>query len=363
MKEALELIFKRTLGVIKLLADFADREKATVILGSTHGQAAQPTTVGRRAAGWLQDFMVASNCINRVRNDELKFRGFRGATGTQESFLKLFDGDEDAVKLMDKLATGHAGWTGESYPITSQTYPRALDTMIMDALKMVALAASRFALDMRLLQRDKEMEEPFGKNQVGSSAMAYKRNPMRSERAVSLARYITGVSPMSADTTKEQWFERTLDDSAISRITIPEAFMLLDEVLIISANVADGIVVNKAIIDKRLWAELPFMATEEILMEAVKEGGDRQELHERIRIHSMAAAEQVKKFGNENDLIFRIVGDPAFGLTLERAKKTLNPSNLCGRAVTQTEEFLDFEVYPLLANYESMIVINSDLKV
>jgi adenylosuccinate lyase len=323
------------------------------------------TTVGKRAALWIQDFMTALEAVDHVLYDVLKLRGCKGTTGTQESFMKLFDGDHAKVKELDEIVAKQMGWQRGTFPITGQTYPRMLDVQVMDALKYVGIAAYKFAQDMRMLQSFKELEEPFEKSQVGSSAMAYKRNPMRSERVDSLARMVvTAYNQVAGENATAQWFERTLDDSAAKRIFVPDAFMALDEVLKICANVASGIVVNKAVIAKRVREELPFMATEEILMKAVLNGGDRQELHELIRQHSMEAGRRVKEDGADNDLCERIAKDPSFGLSIEEIESALNPRNLCGRAPEQVDEYLEEFVWPIIeAAKKEEIFINLDIEV
>lgn len=353
MREALNLVKKRVLGVIKLLSDFADKNKDVVTLGYTHYQPAQLTTVGKRATLWIQEFVDNLAELDYII-DNLKLLGCKGTTGTQESFMKLFDSDESKIKELDNSIAKEFGFSGVC-PVSGQTYPRSLDAKVLDVLTHVALSCYKFANDMRLLQHDKELEEPFEKSQIGSSAMAYKRNPMRSERICSLSRYIANEARNATDTAMVQWLERTLDDSANKRLCVPEAFLSTDAILILVGNVADGIVVNKAVIAKRVAEELPFMATEEILMHCVKAGGDRQKLHEQIRIHSMEAGKQVKEEGKANDLLERIANDSEFGMSYAEIEKILNPLNLCGRSVHQVEEYLKDCVYPILEKYSKLL--------
>jgi adenylosuccinate lyase len=362
INEGLSIIKKRLVGVIKLLADFSDQYKDMPTLGYTHGQPASPVTVGRRSAMWLQNFMENLDELEFVQ-ENLKMLGCRGATGTQETFMKLFDGDEEKVKAVDAMVAEKFGFD-KVYPISGQTYPRNLDVRVLNCLSAIAVSAYKMAEDIRILQHDKEMEEPFEKKQIGSSAMAYKRNPMRSERICSLARYVQNEAPNAVNTANTQWLERTLDDSANRRMSIPESFLAIDGVLIICANVTNGLVVNDKIIGKRLDAELPFMATEDILMKAVKAGGNRQELHEAIRVHSMEAGRQVKVLGLENDLVQRIADDPAFGMTLEEVKAVLDPKNLVGRCPNQVTDYLENYVNPVLEKNEELLTdINTDVRV
>ncbi len=358
----LSVIKKRLLGVIKLLADFADQYKDMPTLGYTHGQPASLVTVGRRATMWLQNFMENLSELEFVESN-LKMLGCRGATGTQETFMKLFNGDEEKVKAVDAMIAKEFGFT-EVYPVSGQTYSRNLDVRVLNCLSAITVSAYKMAVDIRLLQHDKEVEEPFEKSQIGSSAMAYKRNPMRSERIDSLARYVQSLAANAVNTADVQWFERTLDDSANRRMSIPESFLATDAVLIICANVTNGLVVNEKVIEKRVNAELPFMATEDILMEAVKKGGNRQELHERIRVHSMEAGRQVKQYGLENDLVQRIADDPAFGMTANEVMAVLDPKNLTGRCAHQVTEYLEGYVYPVLKANEYLLTdINMDVRV
>ena len=341
--DALCLVRKRLLGVIKLLADFADKYKDMPCLGYTHYQPASPVTVGKRTTLWIQNFMENLDDLE-YRLGAMKMLGCRGATGTQETFMELMGGDFFAANSVEEYIADQFEFEG-IYPVSGQTYPRNLDEKILHLLSEIATSAYKMANDIRLMQHDKEVEEPFGKNQIGSSAMAYKRNPMRCERICSLARHVQTLSMDATQTASVQWLERTLDDSANRRICMPEAFLGIDAILIICGNVADGLVVNDKVIHKHLMEELPFMATEPILMEAVKKGGNRQELHERIRKHSMEASEQIKKFGKPNDLVDRIVNDPAFGMSKEEILKILDPSKLTGRAAAQTKAYLEDTVY------------------
>ena len=338
MHEALELIGKKLLAAIAALCDFAEAYKDLPTLGFTHFQPAQLTTVGKRAALWLQDFVEDYGQLTHQLSRK-RLRGAKGTTGTQASFLELFDGDHEKVRRLDRMIAQKLGYP-DVYPVTGQTYPRKLDSQILGVLSGIAQSAHKFAGDIRLLQSMKEIEEPFEKDQIGSSAMAYKRNPMRCERIASLSRYIIADALNPAMTASQQWFERTLDDSANKRISIPEAFLATDAVLELVRNVASGLVVYPRVIHTRLTAELPFMATENILMDAVRRGGDRQALHERIRVHSMAAARRVKAEGLDNDLLARIAGDPAFGLTDADLTGILEPARYVGRAPEQTAEYV-----------------------
>ena len=343
---ALKLIREKVLSVILKLSRFAKAYKNMPTLGYTHFQPAQLVTVGKRACLWIQDLMLDVEELDFVIS-HLRLLGSKGTTGTQASFLALFDGDHDKVKKLEKLIAEKVGYP-EIIPVSGQTYSRKQDSRILNALSAIAQSAYKFSNDMRLLANLKELEEPFEKNQIGSSAMAYKRNPMRSERISALARYVIVNSLNPAITASTQWLERTLDDSANRRISIPEAFLAVDSILNIYMNIADGIVVYPRVIEKHVMEELPFMATENILMEAVKRGGDRQELHERIRQHSMASAGRGKNDGLPNDLIERIANDPAFGLSLEDIRGVLKPENFIGRCPQQVDEFLEEYVYPLL---------------
>ena len=350
MYEGLRLIRSKLIRVISYLRDFALEYKAMPTLGFTHFQAAQLTTVGKRASLWLWELMMDLENID-FQLGRAALLGSKGTTGTQASFMELFDGDTQKVKELEKKICEKMGYQ-KYYPVSGQTYSRKLDYQMLSVLSGVAQSAYKFANDIRLLQHLKEMEEPFEKTQIGSSAMAYKRNPMRSERICSLARYVVVDALNPAMTTSTQWFERTLDDSANKRISVAEAFLTVDAILNIYMNVANGLVVYPKVIAQRIQSELPFMATENILMDAVKKGGDRQELHERIRTHSMAAARVVKEEGKPNDLIDRIVADLSFGLTKAEVEKILKPENFIGRSVQQVEEFIAEYVDPAICDCE-----------
>jgi len=351
MKEALNIIRKKLIKIIKNLSQFADKYKQLPTLAYTHLQPAQLTTVGKRACLWIQDIIVdlenIDNCIA-----SLKLLGVKGTTGTQASFLKLFNGDHEKVKKLDELVCEKLGFKDKFFKVTGQTYPRKQDMIVLNTLSLIAQSAYKFSNDLRILQSFKEIEEPFEKHQIGSSAMPYKRNPMRSERISALARYVIVNVLNSSITASTQWFERTLDDSANKRIVVAEAFLAIDAILNLYINVSENLVVYPKIIEKRVMEELPFMATENIMMEAVKKGGDRQELHERIRVHSMEAGKVVKEEGRENDLIDRIVNDPKFNLDKNELKDALNPHNYIGRSKEQVEEFLSEIVEPILLNNE-----------
>lgn len=346
MYEGLELIKSKLVKVISLLRDFAMEYKDMPTLGFTHFQPAQLTTVGKRASLWLWELIMDLENVN-FQLSRAALLGSKGTTGTQASFMELFDGDTEKVKALDRKICEKMGYD-KVYPVSGQTYSRKLDYQILSVLSGIAQSAYKFANDIRLLQHLKEIEEPFEKSQIGSSAMAYKRNPMRSERICSLARYVIVDALNPAITSSTQWFERTLDDSANKRISVAEAFLAVDAILNIYMNVANGLVVYPKVIHSRVMSELPFMATENILMDAVKAGGDRQELHEKIRVHSMAAARVVKEEGGKNDLIERIVADPSFGLSQEDVQKILKPENFTGRAANQVEELVRDYVDPLL---------------
>ncbi len=352
MNEALEIIKQKLVLVISNLKKFALENKDVTCLGYTHFQPAQLTTVGKRATLWMQDLLEDLEELEFVQSN-LKLLGCKGTTGTQESFMKLFK-DEEKVKQIDGKIAEKMGFK-KVFAVSGQTYTRKLDARVLNLLSSIAQSASKFANDMRLLQHEKELEEPFEKGQIGSSAMAYKRNPMRSERINSLSRHVMVLAEDPAITAATQWLERTLDDSANKRICVPEAFLGVDGILILYANITSGIVVYKNVIKSNLMQELPFMGTEEILMKAVLNGGDRQELHEKIRVHSMAAAKEVKENGKPNDLVDRIANDASFGFSKEQILEILNPDNLCGRAPKQVEEFIDTEVNPILKKYEHLV--------
>ena len=347
--DALRLIRSKLVSAIALLGDFADRYKALPTLAFTHFQPAQPTTVGKRATLWAQEFLMDLDEVE-YRLAGARLLGSKGTTGTQASFLELFEGDHEKCRALDRKIAEKMGYAA-CFPVSGQTYPRKLDSMILSTLSGIAQSAAKFSNDVRLLQHLKEVEEPFEKHQIGSSAMAYKRNPMRSERIASLARYVVADALNPAMTASTQWLERTLDDSANKRISVAEGFLAVDAILSLVINVADGLVVNTAVIDRDLRRELPFMATENIMMDGVKRGGDRQELHERIRTHSMEAARRVKQGDGVNDLMERIAGDPAFGMTLPELEALLEPSRYVGRAPEQTSEFLMAEVVPMKEKY------------
>ncbi|MDD5795566.1 MAG: adenylosuccinate lyase, partial [Oscillospiraceae bacterium] len=352
MTEALKLVRNKLVTVIRNLAKFADEYKALPTLAFTHFQPAQPTTVGKRATLWIQDLLMDLEDIE-YQLSKAKLLGSKGTTGTQASFLELFDGDHEKVKELDRKIAEKMGYKG-CFAVSGQTYTRKLDAQFVNILAGIAQSAAKFSNDIRLLQHLKEVEEPFEKNQIGSSAMAYKRNPMRSERIGSLSRYVMVDVLNTYFTTATQWFERTLDDSANKRLSVPEAFLAVDAILNLYANVADGLVVYPKVIEQRLRKELPFMATENIMMDAVKKrGADRQVLHERIRVHSMEASKVVKEQGGENDLLQRIAADDAFGVTLEELEAILQPEKYTGRAKEQTEDFLANDVKQALAPYEN----------
>ena len=352
MTEGLKLVRNKLVTVIRELAKFADKYKDLPTLAFTHFQPAQPTTVGKRASLWLQELLMDLEDIE-YQLSKAKLLGCKGTTGTQASFLELFEGDHEKCKELDRRIAKKMGYDS-CFAVSGQTYSRKLDTQVLNVLSGIAQSAAKFSNDIRLLQHLKEVEEPFEKNQIGSSAMAYKRNPMRSERIGSLSRYVMVDVLNGAFTTATQWFERTLDDSANKRLSIPEAFLAIDGILNLYANVTDGLVVYPKVIEQRLRKELPFMATENIMMDAVKRGGDRQELHEKIRTHSMAASKVVKEEGGENDLLERIANDESFGVTLEELEAILEPSKYVGRAPQQTTDFLNEVVYPAIAPYENL---------
>ncbi len=360
MTEALKLVKSKMLILIKKLSDFALEYKDMPTLGFTHYQPAQLVTVGKRATLWIQELLMDMEDLEHVI-ENMKLLGSKGTTGTQASFLNLFDGDHEKVKRLEELIADKMGFKAV-FAVSGQTYPRKLDSRVLNVLSGIAQSAYKFSNDMRLLQSMKEMEEPFEEKQIGSSAMAYKRNPMRCERISSLARYVIVDALNPAITASTQWFERTLDDSANKRISVPEAFLAIDAVLNIYINVASGLVVYPKVILKHVMDELPFMATENIMMEAVKHGGDRQELHEQIRMHSMEAGKRVKVDGETNDLIERIAADPLFGMSLEALKAVLEPRNYIGRSSEQVVEFIENEVKPVLAGSE-LADIKVELKV
>ncbi len=361
MTEGLRLVREKLINVIAELARFADTWKSQPTLAFTHFQPAQPTTVGKRACLWIQELLLDLEDLDHVIGS-MKLLGSKGTTGTQASFLELFDGDHEKCRILDQKIAEKMGFSS-CYPVSGQTYSRKVDTRVLNVLAGIASSAHKFSNDIRLLQHLKEIEEPFEKNQIGSSAMAYKRNPMRSERIASLANYVMSdvMNPMLTAST--QWFERTLDDSANKRISIPEAFLAVDGILDLYLNVVDGLVVYPKVIEKHLMAELPFMATENIMMDAVKAGGDRQELHEKIRTLSMEAGRQVKAEGKDNNLLELIAADPAFNLSLEQLKAAMDPSRYVGRAPRQVEEFLQETVHPLLQENEAVLGRSAEINV
>ena len=361
MSEALELIRKKLINVIKILSDFAMKYKDMPTLGYTHYQAAQPTTVGKRATLWIHDLVMDLEDLEYVK-DSLRLLGSKGTTGTQASFLELFEGDHEKCKELDEKIAEKMNIKG-CYKVTGQTYSRKVDSRVLNVLASIAQSAHKFSNDIRLLQHMKEIEEPFEKKQIGSSAMAYKRNPMRTERMAALANYVISDTINPAITAATQWFERTLDDSANRRISISEAFLATDAILELFINVSDGLVVYPKVIEAHLLAELPFMATENIMMDAVKAGGDRQVLHEKIRVHSMAAGRVVKEEGKPNDLLERIAQDPAFGVTYEELQAKVKPEEYVGRAPEQTVEFIDSVVKPILAENADLLGIEADIYV
>ncbi len=361
MTEAMKIIRTKVISVIKKLSDFAMKYKDMPTLGFTHFQAAQTTTVGKRACLWIQDLMMDLEQIDFVLSN-VKLLGSKGTTGTQASFMELFEGDTEKVKRLDNMIAEKLGYSGV-FAVSGQTYTRKLDSIFANVLSGIAQSCTKFSNDMRLLQHLKEMEEPFEKNQIGSSAMAYKRNPMRSERMASLARYIMVDALNPAITAATQWFERTLDDIANKRIAIPEAFLACDAILNIYINVSGGLVVYPKVIERHLMEELPFMATENIMMDAVKRGGDRQELHERIRELSMEAGAVVKQEGGKNDLIERIAKEPMFGMSLEDLQKILEPKNFVGRAPQQVEEYITGQVMPVLEENQDILIADAQLNV
>jgi adenylosuccinate lyase len=353
MTEGLQLVRNKLITVIRNLSKFAEEYKALPTLAFTHFQPAQPTTVGKRATLWIQELLMDLEDVE-YQLSKAKLLGSKGTTGTQASFLELFDGDHAKCKELDKKIAEKMGYQA-CFPVSGQTYSRKLDSQFLNVLAGIAQSAAKFSNDIRLLQHLKEVEEPFEKNQIGSSAMAYKRNPMRSERIGSLSRYVMVDVLNGYFTTATQWFERTLDDSANKRLSVPEAFLAVDGILSLYANVADGLVVYPKVIEQRLRKELPFMATENIMMDAVKKrGADRQQLHERIRVHSMAASKVIKEEGGENDLLSRIAADDAFGVTLEELETILQPEKYTGRAKEQTEDFLNECVNPILEKYKDI---------
>ena len=361
MTEALKLVKKKLVNVIAELAKFAEKYKDLPTLAFTHFQPAQPTTVGKRATLWMQEFMLDLEDLNYVLST-MKLLGSKGTTGTQASFLELFDGDQETIDKIDPMIAEKMGFK-QCYPVSGQTYSRKVDTRVVNILAGIAASAHKFSNDIRLLQHLKEVEEPFEKSQIGSSAMAYKRNPMRSERIASLSRYVMIDALNPAITSATQWFERTLDDSANKRLSVPEGFLAIDGILDLCLNVVDGLVVYPKVIEKRLRSELPFMATENIMMDAVKAGGDRQELHERIRELSMEAGKTVKVEGKDNNLLELIAADPAFNLTLEELEKTMDPAKYTGRASVQVDAFLKNVINPMLEENKDLLGMTAEINV
>lgn len=361
MTEALKLVKKKLVNVIQLLAKFAEEYKELPTLGFTHFQAAQPTTVGKRACLWLQEFLLDMEDLEHVIST-MKLLGSKGTTGTQASFLELFDGDHETIDKIDPMIAKKMGFEA-CYPVSGQTYSRKTDTRVLNALAGIAASAHKMSNDIRLLQHLKEIEEPFGKNQIGSSAMAYKRNPMRSERIAALSRFVMVDALNPAITSATQWFERTLDDSANKRLSVPEAFLAVDGILDLCMNVVDGLVVYPKVIEKHLMSELPFMATENIMMDAVKKGGNRQDLHERIRELSMEAGRTVKVEGKDNNLLELIAADPEFNMTLEELQETMDPSKYVGRAKEQVDAFLANHVRPILDANADLLGVNVEINV
>ena len=361
MTEALKLVKKKLVNVLAELAKFADEYKNQPTLAFTHFQPAQPTTVGKRATLWMQEFCLDLEDLDYVLGS-MKLLGSKGTTGTQASFLELFDGDQETIDKIDPMIAKKMGFK-ECYPVSGQTYSRKVDTRVINVLAGIAASAHKFSNDIRLLQHLKEVEEPFEKTQIGSSAMAYKRNPMRSERIASLSRYVMVDALNPAITSATQWFERTLDDSANKRLSVPEGFLAIDGILDLCLNVVDGLVVYPKVIEKHMMAELPFMATENIMMDAVKAGGDRQELHERIRVLSMEAGKHVKEEGKENNLLELIAADQAFNMTLEELQKSMEPSRYVGRAPRQVDNFLKNVVNPSLEENEGLLGVKAEMLV
>ena len=361
MTEALKLVKKKLVNVIAELSAFADKYKDQPTLAFTHFQPAQPTTVGKRATLWTQEFLLDLEDLEYVLGT-MKLLGSKGTTGTQASFLELFDGDQETIDKIDPMIAEKMGFK-ECYPVSGQTYSRKVDTRVANILAGIAASAHKMSNDIRLLQHLKEVEEPFEKSQIGSSAMAYKRNPMRSERIASLSRYVMVDALNPAITSATQWFERTLDDSANKRLSIPEGFLAIDGILDLCLNVVDGLVVYPKVIEKHMMAELPFMATENIMMDAVKAGGDRQELHERIRELSMEAGKTVKVEGKDNNLLELIAADPAFNLSLEDLQRSMDPKKYIGRAKEQTERFVNTVVQPILDFHKELLGVKAEINV
>jgi len=361
MTEALKLVRKKLINVINELAKFADKYKSQPTLAFTHFQPAQPTTVGKRATLWLMELKLDLDDLNYMI-DSMMLLGSKGTTGTQASFLELFEGDHEKIKELENKIAKKMGFE-KCFPVSGQTYSRKMDTRVLNVVAGIAASAHKFSNDIRLLQHLKEIEEPFEKSQIGSSAMAYKRNPMRSERIASLANYVMVTALNPAITSATQWFERTLDDSANKRLSVPECFLAIDGILDLYLNVVDGLVVYPKVIEKRLMSELPFMATENIMMDAVKAGGDRQEMHEKIRTLSMEAGKNVKEKGLDNNLLELIANDPSFNMSLEDLQKTMDPSKYVGRSPEQVEEFLRDEIQPILDANKEILGLTATINV
>ena len=361
MTEALKLVRKKLINVINELAKFADKYKSQPTLAFTHFQPAQPTTVGKRATLWLMELKLDLDDLNYMI-DSMMLLGSKGTTGTQASFLELFEGDHEKIKELENKIAKKMGFE-KCFPVSGQTYSRKMDTRVLNVVAGIAASAHKFSNNIRLLQHLKEIEEPFEKNQIGSSAMAYKRNPMRSERIASLANYVMVTALNPAITSATQWFERTLDDSANKRLSVPECFLAIDGILDLYLNVVDGLVVYPKVIEKRLMSELPFMATENIMMDAVKAGGDRQEMHEKIRTLSMEAGKNVKEKGLDNNLLELIANDPSFNMSLEDLQKTMDPSKYVGRSPEQVEEFLRDEIQPILDANKEILGLTATINV
>ncbi|MCI8281169.1 MAG: adenylosuccinate lyase [Lachnospiraceae bacterium] len=361
MTEGLKLVKKKLVNVIAALAKFAEEQKSQPTLAFTHFQPAQPTTVGKRATLWMQEFCLDLEDLEHVLSN-MKLLGSKGTTGTQASFLELFEGDQETIDKIDPMIAAKMGFA-ECYPVSGQTYSRKVDTRVANVLAQIAASAHKMSNDIRLLQHLKEVEEPFEKNQIGSSAMAYKRNPMRSERIASLARYVMIDALNPAITSATQWFERTLDDSANKRLSIPEGFLAVDGILDLCLNVTDGLKVYPKVIEKHMMSELPFMATENIMMDAVKLGGNRQELHEKIRELSMIAGANVKEKGLDNNLLELIAADPAFPMSLEDLEKTMEPGRYVGRSKEQVERFLQQVIGPILEKNKDLLGVTAEIQV
>lgn len=361
MKAGLEILRDRLVEVVRALAQFCEQEADHPILGFTHFQPAQPTTLGKRASLWLQDFLLDLEELEHVL-ERLPFRGVKGTTGTQASFLQLFEGDHAKVRELDRRLTERVGFS-RAVPVCGQTYPRKWDVLVLQAVSAIGTSAAKFATDVRLLAHRRELEEPFGKKQIGSSAMPYKRNPMRSERIGALARYLTNLTPNASETAANQWLERTLDDSANRRIAIPESFLAADAILLLVQDVSSGLVPYPKVIARNLATELPFMATESILMAAVQAGGDRQDLHERIRVHSHAAAARMKTEDGQNDLLERIRDDAAFAAVRDQLDALVDPRDFVGRAPEQVREFLAEVVHPALEPYAGVQAAEGEVRV